>query len=103
MQKILFRFLFAGLATILVTGLYCWLQYAYQVNKHEQLFIELGFPYPFYYFQLNFEIYGFRLNHFLFDSFYLYLFLFLVLSIFRKKKSKSPVDNGKNLVDEKEC
>lgn len=87
------KILLAGLITLLANLILVTIQHYYQLSHMpEDFFIHLGFPFEFFYFRPDLGLHGFRMNHFIYDSFIWFGFSFLIvlaLSYFRKERKNN--------------
>ncbi len=88
MKNLLGKSILAVLMTIGITIIYVVIQYFYQRSHQDGVFINLGFPYKFYYFTPDFELHGVIMKHFIYDVFSVFLFSFLIIVIISNRRNK---------------
>jgi hypothetical protein len=89
MKGILLKLILAGLIGVVLQSLIVLIQYLDQSKDSGfEYFIQLGFPYKFYYYSTDFTLHAFIKNHFIYDGFVSFLFSFLIILIVSKKRRR---------------
>lgn len=92
------KIVLAGLITFLINVICVTIQCFYQsYHIGDDLFIHIGFPYDFFYFQPDFELHGSNMKHFIYDAFIWFgfsLLLVLIVSYLRRAR-----ENEKEVLD----
>ncbi len=97
------KIVFAGLITLLINIVFMTIQYFYQATNYgDDLFIYLGFPYDFFYFQPDFELHGSNMRHFIYDAFIWFVFSFLVVLAINSFRNKRQNKSENQLIDKNE-
>ena len=94
------KIVLTGLITLLINVVFITIQYIDQsTHMGDDLFIRLGFPYRFYFFQPDFELHGSNMRHFIYDSVIWFGFSFLVVLIVSYLRKGPKNNNGKEVID----